>query len=509
MTAPRLAWGLLGVWVALAVLAAYYSIRSKEEFEGLFMLGLTVFAVVGAVVASRQPRNPIGWILQAVVLFSALTSVLIGYTSTADEPAEVAVWLDDWIADVWIGLVAVGIPLLFPDGHLPSPRWRPAAWLATGLFTLGIAGRALGDRVLDTEAPGTWENPYALPGVAGDVMADIASVSVVFYGVPALIGVAGLVVRMRRSHGVERQQLKWFAYVGLLLMAALILSAISLIGHGFYFVGVIGWSSFLALVTFGLPLAIGAAILRHRLYDIDVVINRTLVYGALTATLGVTYLALVLLIGLTLGTSNLAIAVSTLAVAALFRPARARIQARGRPALLPPPLRRGADAGGVRRAAPRRARPRCARRRPARRGARHGAARPRLAVAEERPVRRLAWALSAITVALAAGTAAFAIVDDGTGLPAADGGEVEAVGELMFAVMVVAFGGLGALLASRRPRNPIGWILVVSALSLSVSRHRVAGWYVHGFYADPGSQPPPDLLLWVAQLDLGLRASRR
>ena len=214
MTAPRLAWGLFGVWVALAVLAAYYSIRSKEEFEGLFMLGLTVFAVVGAVVASRQPRNPIGWILQAVVLFSALTSVLIGYTSTADEPAEVAVWLDDWIADVWIGLVAVGIPLLFPDGHLPSPRWRPAAWLATGLFTLGIAGRALGDRVLDTEAPGTWENPYALPGVAGDVMADIASVSVVFYGVPALIGVAGLVVRMRRSHGVERQQLKWFAYVG-------------------------------------------------------------------------------------------------------------------------------------------------------------------------------------------------------------------------------------------------------------------------------------------------------
>ena len=327
MTAPRLAWGLFGVWVALAVLAAYYSIRSKEEFEGLFMLGLTVFAVVGAVVASRQPRNPIGWILQAVVLFSALTSVLIGYTSTADEPAEVAVWLDDWIADVWIGLVAVGIPLLFPDGHLASPRWRPAAWLATGLFTLGIAGRALGDRVLDTEAPGTWENPYALPGVAGDVMADIASVSVVFYGVPALIGVAGLVVRMRRSHGVERQQLKWFAYVGLLLMAALILSAISLIGHGLYFVGVIGWTSFLGLVTFGLPLAIGAAILRHRLYDIDVVINRTLVYGALTATLGATYLALVLLIGLTLGTSNLAIAVSTLAVAALFRPARARIQA--------------------------------------------------------------------------------------------------------------------------------------------------------------------------------------
>jgi hypothetical protein len=326
MTAPRLAWGLFALWVALAGLAGYYATQGDEQFEGLFMLGLTVFAIVGAVVASRQPRNPIGWILQAVVLFSAVTSALIGYTSTAGDPVQVAVWLDDWIADVWIGLVAVGIPLLFPDGRLPSPRWRGAAWLATGLFALGILGRALGDRVLDTEAPGTWENPYALPGAAGDVMAAIASVSVVFYGVPALIGIAGLVVRLRRSQGIERQQLKWFAYVGVLLMASLILSAISLISHDFYVIGVIGWSSFLALVTFGLPLAIGTAILRHRLYDIDVVINRTLVYGALTATLGGTYLALVLLIGLTLGTSNLAIAVSTLTVAALFRPARARIQ---------------------------------------------------------------------------------------------------------------------------------------------------------------------------------------
>ena len=173
---------------------------------------------------------------------------------------------------------------------------------------------------------------------------------------------------MRRSRGIERQQLKWFAYVGGLMLFTLLVSASACVPRrSATSSAVFGWSGFLALVTFGLPLAIGAAILRHRLYDIDVVINRTLVYGALTATLGGTYLALVLLIGLTLGTSNLAIAISTLAVAALFRPARARIQG----AVDRRFYRRRYDAtrtleafGG---AAARRDRPRGARGRPARR----------------------------------------------------------------------------------------------------------------------------------------------
>ena len=139
---------------------------------------------------------------------------------------------------------------------------------------------------------------------------------------------AGLVVRLRRSRGVERLQLKWVAYVGSLMLSALLLAAVSLAFRSPLVdpIGTIGWGVFLLLVVFGLPAAVGASILRHRLYDIDVVINRTLVYGALTATLGATYLGLVLLVGLTVGQSNVAIAVSTLAVAALFRPARSRIQ---------------------------------------------------------------------------------------------------------------------------------------------------------------------------------------
>ena len=156
---------------------------------------------------------------------------------------------------------------------------------------LGLLGRMFGDRVLDTEAPGTWHNPYALPGAAGDAAAAIAAASGALYGVAALTGFAAVVVRLRRSRGVERQQVKWFAFVGALMLASLLLAALSLVGPGPRLHDRhVAWGSFLILFALGLPLAIGMAILRHRLYDIDVVINRTLVYGALTATLGATYL---------------------------------------------------------------------------------------------------------------------------------------------------------------------------------------------------------------------------
>ena len=237
-------------------------------------------------------------------------------------------WLDDWLGDVWIAIVGVWIPLLFPDGRLPSRRWRAVAWFGTAAFAVGVLARAFGAHELDTSAPGHHANPFALPGAAGDALGALIGPASIAYALAVLGAMAGLVVRLRRSRGVERLQLKWFAYVASLMLVALLLAALSLAVHGPAgdAVGSVGWGAFLLLVVFGLPAAMGASILRHRLYDIDVVINRTLVYGALTGTLGVTYLALVLLIGLTVGQSNVAIAVSTLAVAALFRPARARIQ---------------------------------------------------------------------------------------------------------------------------------------------------------------------------------------
>ena len=323
----RLPWLVLGAWLAVSIAVLPLA---ADGFAAVVTLALGGFAFVGAMVASRQPRNAIGWILLAIALLFSLSNMVEALATRAAHPADVVMWLDDWLSDVWIALVGVWIPLLFPNGHLPSKAWLPVAWFGTVVFALGVLSRAFGAHELDTSAPGHHDNPFALPGAAGDALGALIVPATVAYA-PAVIGaMAGMVVRLRRSRGVERQQLKWFAYVASLMVGALMLAAIGLatqdsaVGAA---VGNAAWGSFLILVVFGLPLALGASILRHRLYDIDVVINRTLVYGALTATLAVTYLGLVLRNGLTVGRSNAAIAISTLAVAALFRPLRSRIQA--------------------------------------------------------------------------------------------------------------------------------------------------------------------------------------
>jgi hypothetical protein len=324
----RLPWVVLGAWVVLAAVAGVLATGQEDKFALVLTLPLAGFALVGALIANRQPRNAIGWLLLAVVMIFTLGNAIEAYCETASNPAPAVMWLDDWLTDVWILLVGVWIPLLFPDGRLGS-RWRRrVAWFGTAVLAAGVVSTALGDHDLDTSAPGTHHNPFALPGAAGDLLASLVGVTEVLYALAVLGAMAGLVLRLRRSRGIERQQLKWFAYVTALMLAALMLAAVSLVDEErFETVGAFGWGAFLLLAVVGLPVAMGFSILRHRLYDIDVVINRTLVYGALTVTLGAVYLGLVLLLGLAVGRSNLSIAVSTLAVAALFRPVRSRIQA--------------------------------------------------------------------------------------------------------------------------------------------------------------------------------------
>ena len=289
-------------------------------FVGIFLLA---FATVGALVASRRPRNPIGWLLLASAAAYAIGGAVASESEDGGTGAldATAAWVGAWIWFIAIVPVATFGLLLFPAGRLPSRRWRPAAWLAGAGLASVIAGAAL--------APGRFPNtPVSNPvgirgaGPALDVLATAGGIALVLAVLAAL---ASLRARYRAAAPEERQQLKWLGYSGALLAAGL---AVVIPVEAIMGAKVADFTNaVITLAVATVPVAMGIAILRHRLYDIDLVIRRTLVYGALTATLAGAYLGLVLLAGLALGDSGLAVAASTLAVAALARPARARIQA--------------------------------------------------------------------------------------------------------------------------------------------------------------------------------------
>jgi hypothetical protein len=289
---------------------------------------LTAFAVVGALVASHRPRNPIGWFLGAIPAFMAFLSLGEGvYWHTARThpraPGLVAE-LGLWLANVWwvpaVILIFVFLPLLFPTGSPPTPRWRIVAWAAGAGGVVLFVGSAFDPGPLDNYA---WvDNPLGIAGMP----AVVAWVGVGVWMGTSLLAVASVVVRFRRSRGAERQQLKWFTAAVAQLVA--VFAGSSLLQP------VIGEAASWGLVATGflcVAVEVAMGILRYRLYDIDVVVNRALVYGGLTATLAATYLGSVLVLQLALsgltGNSGLAVTASTLAVAALFRPARARFQA--------------------------------------------------------------------------------------------------------------------------------------------------------------------------------------
>jgi hypothetical protein len=226
----------------------------------------------------------------------------------------------------------VFLPQRFPSGRLLSPRWRLAWWFTLVTTVLGLLTMALGPGHLAVNAP--IDNPLAVHGAAARVWEVSLGLLPYAVGATLLVSLASLLVRFRRSEGMERQQLKWFTYAALLPFAGLALSVLGewLLPEGTGdFVNSVGWIVFVAASALGIPIATGFAILRYRLYDIDVVINRTLVYGTLTAALLATYIGSVLVLRLLLspltGDNDLLVAGSTLIVAALFRPARARIQA--------------------------------------------------------------------------------------------------------------------------------------------------------------------------------------
>jgi hypothetical protein len=293
------------------------------------------FVVVGALVVTRRPDNRIGWLFCAGATF-AVTGALDAYAlyALAARPeaglpaATAAAWVAAWS---WAlgGLLVLLLPLLYPTGRPPSPRWRPLTWLAGLICLLSMTSWALRPGPLEASQVPVAPNPLGIPGA--DQLLEAVDLIAATLSVPVfLAAVASVVVRFRRARGIERQQLKWFVYASLVVVAGFTLSSTlpTLIP---------GISELvLDLVVTGLalawPVALGIAILRYRLYDIDRLINRTLVYGLLTALLAGVYAGAVLVLGQVFGgvggdPPSWAVAGATLAVAALFRPARRRIQA--------------------------------------------------------------------------------------------------------------------------------------------------------------------------------------
>ena len=336
MTTPRalaaLAWCLLALWVLVAALFVWESRHQPIADEWVLVLPLVGYAVVGALVASRHPGNAVGWLLLAIALAIALGDLAETYIHTRSNPGYVAVaWVSGWLFNVWLMLIVGFLPLLFPDGRLISRRWRPVLWLAVATVTTQVVTVAVtpGDLAVTANI----ENPLGVEGTLHGGLVVLSVVSWCVFVVVAGLTSASLVVRFRRSRGRERQQVKWVAFAGLMTIAGLLTSALGELLPKPWgdVIGDVGWIVFLAACIGGIPVATGVAILRHHLYDIDVVINRTLVYGTLTAALAAIYVGSVLLLRVVLapvaGESALSIAGSTLAVAAVFRPARTRIQA--------------------------------------------------------------------------------------------------------------------------------------------------------------------------------------
>jgi hypothetical protein len=288
------------------------------------------YSTVGAVVASRRPQNPIGWILCAIGLLWAVdhfNSEYAIYTLLAAPGTlpggELAAWLTtlSWVPG--LGLF-VFMALLFPTGQLHSPRWRPFAWLSVFLIAVGTIMSAFSPgQILGLNVP----NPLGMEGLP-NVYEQLQGLMFTLI----FIASASLLVRLHHARGVERQQIKWVAYAGALAASASLLNYTVIEAMDVWWLEVVGRASALVGIL-GIPTAVGIAILRYRLYEIDLLINRTLVYGSLTVMLAAVYLggvaATEAIFRALTGQEQqpqLAIVASTLAIAALFNPLRRRVQ---------------------------------------------------------------------------------------------------------------------------------------------------------------------------------------
>ncbi|CAN5363841.1 hypothetical protein BH20ACT24_BH20ACT24_13310 [soil metagenome] len=327
-TASRLAWSLLGLAVAMIALTVLLEALNHRAGSGEgYRVGLVVvtFTAVGALIASQRPQNAIGWIYCAAGLLQALNIFGDAYarygavTRPGSLPgAEAMAWLKEWSWIPSLALVVTFLILLFPDGRLPSPRWRWVAWPTAGAIALLVAAAAL---ILWPERRAIAAGTAVNDEVASPLMA-VLILGFLLLLLGAIASVASIVVRFRRSAGEEHQQLKWFTSAGALIVVTTAIQFVPGIPEP------VGYLLFVGLLT--LPLATAVAILKHRLYDIDIVLNKTVVYGSLAAFITAVYVAIVVGVGELFGRGdepNLALSIAATAVIAVaFQPVRERVQ---------------------------------------------------------------------------------------------------------------------------------------------------------------------------------------
>ena len=322
-TASRLAWSMCGLSLGLMACALALAVLDDASAEAVSLpLALTASALVGGLVASRRPENPVGWFFLGGAACFSLTGVATEYVALGLAGGWAMAWLMSWLWVPGVMLLLCFVPLYFPDGRLVSPRWR---WLVRFAFVFTV-----GAVVFSALRPGEIQqegvvNPLGVEGLRPFLgLLD----TFVFGPYFALLfaSAASLVVRFRRSGRVERQQIKWLALAAVAIPMWFLTNAP---------VQAAAPNLFLVLDSFVfsamIPIAAGVAILRYRLYDIDRIINRALVYAALTASLALVYFGSV--VGLQYvfrslggGESSLAVVASTLLIAALFNPLRRRVQ---------------------------------------------------------------------------------------------------------------------------------------------------------------------------------------
>jgi hypothetical protein len=327
------AWAMLAIFVAGMTLAVVLMIsnrgfaRSHDDLA--LQLAFTAFMVVGALIVAHRPANAIGWVFSAIGLLAMAGTLALEYTQYAyvTRPgalpgAILAAWVWAWGAFPVFGLTFTFTLLLFPTGRLLSPAWRPIAWLAALTITVETVLAAFGPSLMVGYEKRVIPNPIGITGLPDPEQGAVGALLISLLLLCAVAGCLSLVIRFRRARGEERQQLKWFAYAAAVMVVSVLVGTL-LVPAG----SNLGAGLLIAL----LPVAAGIAILRYRLYDIDRLINRTLVYGLLTALLAGIYASVVLVLGQVFGglgkdPPSWAVAGATLAVAALFQPARRRIQ---------------------------------------------------------------------------------------------------------------------------------------------------------------------------------------